>query len=249
EQDVRDAGRAIFRPRVPQDGRGVRNPRRRTLRQQQLERTQRCLKSHAGAILSVEHARFGVRLIVAAKRAGENDGADRLLLGPAIRSRNAADRYRNVGFAARERTLSHRIDASDGHGAECIENIARDAEALLLGCIRVRHEPAIEDFRGPGNFGEGSCDKPAGAAFRQSNGSTRSGVFLDDPARQIDDVLRKQGIAHDERGRQTGNSRWLTKPAMAPSRPLAVCGSIGATYWMTRSTWPQWPVGILAEVS
>jgi coenzyme Q-binding protein COQ10 len=66
EQDVRIAGGELFRTAPFTRWWPRSNARRRALRQQQLERAERRLKAHAGAILLLEQPRFGVGRVAAA---------------------------------------------------------------------------------------------------------------------------------------------------------------------------------------
>ena len=126
EQDVRDARRAVLRPRLPQAGGRVRDARRRALRQQQLERAKRRLKAHAGAVL--------VRRTAAIRHRACRCRAPR---ARTPRCRPACSRLPPSGPAMpliatatsallrSSAPCGHRVDAGDRNRAERVEDVAR----------------------------------------------------------------------------------------------------------------------------
>ena len=160
---------------------------------------------------------------------------------------DAADRHRDVGLAALERAVRHRIDAGDRDRAEGVDDVLRDAEDLLLGLVRIGDEAAVEHRRRAGDLGDRGRDQPAGAAFRHRDRAAGRGVLLDHPAGERDDFLGQQRLGHARRADRPAAARDRRRRRRSPISVPATSGSIGAMTSITRSMRRQFLAAILAR--
>ena len=78
---------------------------------------------------------------------------------------DAGDRDRHVRVRVCNRAFSHRYRRRCADGAEFVERVVDDAEAFLLGVVRVGDEAALEHIRRACDLGQRAGDEAAGAAF------------------------------------------------------------------------------------
>jgi hypothetical protein len=90
-----------------------------------------------------------------------------LLLGRPCKSRH---RQGDIGFAARQRALRHRLRHIRGDRLVAVDQLRGQAEQLLLGLARIGDEAPVKAMAAALDVGQQRGEQAAGAAFRGRDG-------------------------------------------------------------------------------
>ena len=152
---VREPRGGDVRPRAAAHDRRLRAARGGALRDQQVERAQRGVKPHAGAILFVEQFLVGDDLgrVGVALGAREDDGPDRLRRRPAARPGDPGDRHRDVGVGGVRARPRHRPGGRDADRPERLDHVLADLQLVRSWRRSSKYVAGLEHVRGAGDLG------------------------------------------------------------------------------------------------